>query len=225
MPGARGEHGAHQLGHELRVGARRVHRAELDVVGELARAPHHGGRHRDDLRAGLLELMRELHVARVHEHVDAARAGVAQRLAGGRDVLRHRPRQRADRGAAHVRGDLGDRGALLRRVHREARLDHVHAERREPRRDLELVARREADAGRLLAVAQRGVEDEDTFGHGSLREAAGTERARVRTSKHETLSGRLRRERVGFCGGLDLSRLGKEEGENQVARAGSHDGA
>src|SRR6202030_185433 len=43
---------------------------------------------------------------------------------------------------------------------REARLDDVHAEPRELLGDLELLGRVERDAGRLLAVAQRRIQDQ-----------------------------------------------------------------
>ena len=117
-----------------------------------------------------VELVRELHVARVHEDVDARRGRGAERLARGLDVLRHGARERADARVADVARDAAHGLHLLRRAHREARLDDVHAGRGERLGDLALVARAEGDAGGLLAVAQRGVEDPDTirFGHRTL---------------------------------------------------------
>ena len=47
-------------------------------------------------------------------------------------------------------------------------LDHVDAEPRELLGDLELLAHVERDAGRLLTVAQGGVEDLHVLGHGWL---------------------------------------------------------
>ena len=67
----------------------------------------------------------------------------------------------------------GPRTALRDRLHRlevalagnrEAGLDHVDAEARELLGDLELLGDVERDAGRLLAVAQRRVEDQYSVG-------------------------------------------------------------
>jgi hypothetical protein len=244
------EHGARQLGEELRVRARGVHGRELHVVGELARAAHHRRRHGDHLRARLAELVRELHVARVHEHVDARRARAAQRLAGGGHVLRHRARERAHAGVLHLEGDRPHGGRLLRRVHREARLDHVDAEGVEARGDLRLVVGAEADPGGLLAVAQRRVEDRDapegragwaragvsrrsvrTFGIGShgvllvvahARSAAGRSHASRKARKHEAPSGLRggRGLRVALRA-LAHSRPAKEQAEGQQVPRGS----
>ena len=54
-----------------------------------------------------------------------------------------------------------DRLEVTRRGDREARFDDVDPEPRELVRDLELLPHVQRDAGRLLAVAQRGVEDDD----------------------------------------------------------------
>ncbi len=165
VDGARpGEEGhPHQLGHELRIGAGRVHRRELDVVAVAARASHRGLRHPEHLLATLAQLLGEVHVAAVDEDVDARLRGAPQRSARGVHVTRHGPGQAADRGVAHLAGHGFHRPGLGRRGGREAGLDHVHLHRGEPGGDLELVAHVEADAGGLLAVTQGGVEDEDLF--------------------------------------------------------------
>jgi hypothetical protein len=48
----------------------------------------------------------------------------------------------------------------------EAGLDHVHLQALELARDAQLLVARHAGAGRLLAVAQGGVEDDEFVGHG-----------------------------------------------------------
>jgi hypothetical protein len=70
-------------------------------------------------------------------------------------------RQSGDDGSLHLAGDRLDRLEVARRGDREPGLDHVDAQPRELVRDLELLDRVQRDAGRLLAVAQRGVEDDD----------------------------------------------------------------
>ena len=62
---------------------------------------------------------------------------------------------------------------VARRGDREAGLDDVDAEARELVGDLELLGRVQRDAGRLLAVAQRGVEDDDPVGVGGGRHGWG----------------------------------------------------
>ena len=57
--------------------------------------------------------------------------------------------------------DQLDRPPIVRRHAWEARLDPFDAERVEPPRELELVLRRQDDADRLLAVAQRSVVEAD----------------------------------------------------------------
>ena len=64
-----------------------------------------------------------------------------------------------DHRALDLAGDRLDGLEVARRGDREAGLDDVDAEARELLRDLELLLRVERDAGRLLAVAQRRVED------------------------------------------------------------------
>ena len=69
-------------------------------------------------------------------------------------------------GAPHGLGDRLDRLEVALAGDREARLDHVDAEARQLLGDLELLADVERDPGRLLAVAQGGVEDLDVLAHG-----------------------------------------------------------
>src|SRR4051794_17980121 len=63
--------------------------------------------------------------------------------------------------ALDLPGDRADGLEVARRGDREARFDDVDTQARELVGDLELLVRVERDAGRLLAVAQRGVEDDD----------------------------------------------------------------
>ena len=89
------------------------------------------------------------------------RCAVAYGLPGPVDVGRIGARQSGDHGAFDLPGDRLHGLEVARRGDREAGLDDVHAQARELLGDLELLRRVQRDAGRLLAVAQRGVEDED----------------------------------------------------------------
>ena len=64
-------------------------------------------------------------------------------------------------GPSTCAADRLDRLEVARRRGGEARLDHVDAEVAQRPRDLELLPEVHRRAGRLLAVAQRGVEDDD----------------------------------------------------------------
>ena len=72
-----------------------------------------------------------------------------------------RARQAADHRALDLARDRLDRLEVAGRGDREAGLDHVDAQARELLGDLELLLRVQRDPGRLLAVAQRRVEDVD----------------------------------------------------------------
>ena len=91
--------------------------------------------------------------------MDARALGVLDGVPGGVHVLRVRAREAADDRAVHLAGDRLDGLEVPRRGDREAGLDHVHPEPRELVRDLELLLLVERDPGRLLPVAQGGVED------------------------------------------------------------------
>ena len=70
-----------------------------------------------DVLPGLAQLLREVHVAAVHEDVDARAAGAFQRLAGRVDVAGDRAGQRADRRVLHLARDRRD-GLAARRPRR-----------------------------------------------------------------------------------------------------------
>ena len=89
------------------------------------------------------------------------RCGVLDRPPGGVDVGLVGAGQAADHRALDVAGDRLDRLEVAGRGDREAGLDHVDAQPRQLLGDLDLLGGVQRDAGRLLAVAQRGVEDVD----------------------------------------------------------------
>ena len=154
-----------QLVDELRVGAGGVHRRELDV-GAVPLGPGDGGaRHLHHVLAVLAQLVRHVDLARGDEDVDPRRLRLRDRVPARLDVVRVRACEAGDHRALHLACDQRDRLEVARRGEREARLDDVHVEPRELLRDLELVLDREADACRLLAVAEGGVEDIDLVAH------------------------------------------------------------
>jgi hypothetical protein len=93
-----------------------------------------------------------------------------QRLGGAVDVGAAGARERADHAVLDLLRDLVDGAEVALGRDREAGLDHVHAHLLEHLRDLQLLGDGHGGAGRLLAVAQRGVEDDDTV---SVRRSVG----------------------------------------------------
>ena len=84
------------------------------------------------------------------------------------DVLGDGAGQAGDDAALDLAGDLLDGREVVRGGGREASLDDVHVQPRELLGDLELLLGRQREAGRLLPIAQRGVEDPYVC-HGHLR--------------------------------------------------------
>jgi hypothetical protein len=126
------------------------------------------GRLFQHLRAGLLELVLEVDVAGGQEDVDAGRhLGPLEGLGGALDVERRAAGQRRhlDRDLA---ADLLHRLEVAGRGDREPGLHHVHPQLRQLVGQAQLLGHGHAAAGRLLAVAQGGVEDVD-FGGGRDR--------------------------------------------------------
>ena len=117
-----------------------------------------------DVLARGLELVLDVDVRGRDERVDARALGVLDRLPGRVDVGHVRARQAGDDRALDLARDRLDGLEVAGRGDREAGLDDVDAQARELLGDLELLGRVQRDAGRLLAVAQRRVEDQYSVG-------------------------------------------------------------
>ena len=104
-------------------------------------------------------------VARGDEHVEVRPLGDLDRLDGPLRVAVAAAREGRDRDPAlRLLGDPPDRLEVAGRGGREAGLDDVDLEAGQLARDLQLLGRGQAGAGRLLAVAERRVEDPDAAG-------------------------------------------------------------
>ena len=158
------DRGGDDLGGVLELGARRVHRRELDVVDEGPRVRHGRAGLREDVLARGAELVDDVDVRRRDERVDARVRGVAYSSRGGLHIGCLSSSEAGDDRALDLAGDRLHRLEVAGRRDREAGLDDVDAEAGELVGDLELLAGVQRDAGRLLAVAQRGVEDADVRG-------------------------------------------------------------
>ena len=146
---------------EVDVGARGVLGRELDLVGKLGRACDGRGDARQAVGPRDAELALEMTIARRDEHMDARAKRTRERLRGCFDVGPVGTGERGHRRPANLTRDACDSLGLADRRRGEARLEDVDAEVGEGLRDEEFRLRRERRAGRLLAVAERGVEDRD----------------------------------------------------------------
>src|SRR5262249_24234418 len=113
-----------------------------------------------DVVAGGLELVLDVDVTGGDERVDARPLRILDRVVCRVDVAYVGTGQPGDDRTVDCAGDGLHRLEITGRGAREARLDHVHAKAGELLRDLQLLLRVQRDAGRLLAVAQRRVEDQ-----------------------------------------------------------------
>ena len=148
-------------------GARRVHRRELDVVRGVARARRPRS---STISSTSSRPLRSWWASCTSEALMKVwmrgALGAAQRRRRGVDVEGHRARERAHRAC---RAPRAPPPATAARSAAEAAGKPASTTstrmRRERARDLHLVLRREADARGLLAVAQRGIEHDDSVGH------------------------------------------------------------
>ncbi len=162
--GALLDRGLHHPAEEVGIGPAGVLGGELHVVGVPPRAPDGGAGPLDHLVAAQPQLLPHVQVGGGDEHVEPAPLGPGQRLAGEVDVPLGASRQRRDDRPPHLGGDLPHAAIVPLRRGREAGLDDVHAERVELPGESDLFLGGQAVAGGLLAVAERGVEDEDVAG-------------------------------------------------------------
>ena len=118
-----------------------------------------------------------MQVRRRDERVNAAPGGRCQRLAGAVDVCRSTARQRRDNrvldGPRHLADGLGIRVGR----DREPGLDDVDAKRFELTGQAHLLVHPQREARRLLAVAQRRVEDDQAIGHRTASLAGGPDQS------------------------------------------------
>ena len=146
---------------ERRVGAGRVLAGELDLVGERRRVSDGPACLLHDLLRLEAELLLHVKRARREKDVNAGAARVGESLGCGVDIGLHRADERGDGWAGDRARDGADAFEVAGGCAREPGLDHVHAEPLELQGDLRLVMRLQGDAGRLLTVAQRRIEDLD----------------------------------------------------------------
>ena len=151
----------HAAAQEVRYCAGGVFRRPFHFGCVVARA-RHGSAHRFQHRIlAHVELVLHVHGRSGNKRVNPGPKRTLQRFAGAVNVLETGAAQAADAGALDDLADLGDGTKIALRRNRESCLDHVHAHFVEQHRDLQLLVVRHGSAGRLLAIAQGGVENLD----------------------------------------------------------------
>ena len=142
------------------AGARCVHGGPLHIVGQVARLGYRG---RDDFQHFLLALAHlvfQVDGRGGDKRVDAWALGVFHRFSGAGNVARNGAGQTGDHGVLGVLGNLAHRLKITFGGNREAGFDNVHAHLIESCGDFHLFVERHGGAGRLLTIAQGGVEDD-----------------------------------------------------------------
>ncbi len=160
------------LGHELPIAARGVLGRKLDIVQMLARARDRPGGRVEHVLAGHVELVLEMDIRSRDEDMDTGTGRLVHRLERLVNVLLAGAREAQYHGFGHGLGDALHGLEVAGRGRCEAGLDNIDVEPFELARDRDLLLDVHGCAGRLLAVAQRGVEDPDVVavvGRGAVR--------------------------------------------------------
>ena len=153
---------------ELLIRASSVLGIELNIVHKIASKLNGMNCALDSLVLGKMQLVTQVGRRNAQTGMDARALGALQRLSGHLDVLIHGARQAAD--GASVTGNLSDlvNGFEVAGARNgKTSLDDVDVHAHKLTRDDELFLGVHACAGRLLAIAQGGIEDCDFAGHGS----------------------------------------------------------
>ena len=156
------------LAEKVQVAAGRVLGGEFDVSRVAAGAADGGASPFDARRAVDTQLLLEMEIRGRDEHVDALAQCRAQRLGSRVDVAIVAARQRGDGRTPYRLRYLLHPAQVSLRCGGKAGFDDVHAERVELAGQSQLGFRCHGIAGRLLAVTQRGIEDDHILSHGLL---------------------------------------------------------
>ncbi len=170
----------HHPAEEVGIGAARVLRGELHVVGVDPRPADRGADQGEHIVPRDPQLFPDVEVRRRDEHVEPGALRGADRLTGQIDVAVVAARQRGDDRASHLGRDLAHAPVVALGRGRKAGLEDIHPQGVELPGKSQLLLGGEAVAGGLFAIAQGGIEDEDVggshmrfrFGEGERKSAA-----------------------------------------------------
>ena len=153
---------------KLGLAAHRVLGREFDVRTVFARVRGHIGGAGEHLVGLHFELVLHVYRRRRDKYMDSRRDRGLYRLPRRVNVRFNRARKSADLRILDLRRDLGDRIEVALRRYRESGFDYVDSQPFKLERDLELFFGVHRASGRLLAVAQCGVEYFDMSWHFSV---------------------------------------------------------
>ncbi len=156
----------HDFRQEVELRSGRVFGREFNVFAVFLRPVDALDGPAQDFLLGHLQLEFAVNRARGQEDVDARPGGAVQGFPGAVDVVPIAPSQPADHRPFNLPGDRLHGLEVPGRCDGETRLDDINAEFTEGTSHLELLGEVHARSRRLLAVAQRGVEDDQAVvGH------------------------------------------------------------
>jgi len=161
--GARLYHSFQHPVKEFRIRARRIHGGELNVVEVFFGPRHHGPGQLQNVFLAFLQLVGQVHAGGGEEDVYAAIFSRLYGLPGAVDGLFIGVAERADGGPLQFAGDKAHGLEVALRGDGEPCLDDIHAQRFKLPRDLQLLLHVQAGAGRLFAVPECSIKNEDTF--------------------------------------------------------------
>ena len=150
---------------KIRIAAVPVFRAELDVCHQIARKSHRLTRLLQHLLRCHAQLLFHVQRRRGDERMDAPVVGALQGLGCARNVTVIGTRQRADGGLPDGIGDGLYRLEVADGTGGKTRLDDVHPQALELPRNTQLFIFRHGGAGRLLAITQSGIKNDQFIGH------------------------------------------------------------
>ena len=158
----------HDLGQELQLGAGSILGRELHVLAQFARQLHALDGRAQDFFLRHVELVLAMNGARGQEHMNAVLRGAACRAFAASSMSSRLQRARPQMiGPLYLARYRIDRFPIPPRGGGETRLDDIDTELGKRACDPQLFRLGHAAAGRLLAVAQRGVENQDSVWIGS----------------------------------------------------------
>ena len=165
------DHGQGDLLEVIIIGARGVLGGELDVLDVAAGQRHRRAGLVENLLAGFFELVLKMDVAGGNEGVNARAARRFERGGGAFHIQLAGARERGDAHPRQLVGDSAHGFKIAFGGDRKAGLQDVDAQLGQLVRHAQLLGDVHAAAGRLFAVAQRGVKNEDAIpvqrlGHG-----------------------------------------------------------
>ena len=151
---------------EIHVGARGVLATQADFQPERARHRDHARQALEQPVAVAAQLEGEVLIGGWHRDIHQ----IHTETGAGSDVFTAQPAPDHQSGRQAEAGDGADRFALLLAHGGNADLEFRHADRGQLGGDRQLLVQRKRHTGRLLAVAQGGVVDDDagSGGHGVL---------------------------------------------------------